>query len=341
VSGLRVARIACRAEPLAELGDRIASVAWASDGSALAAGSLSGQVVISDPTDGAVIELAAHELGALTVAWSPDRRLASGGQDGIVRIVDRTGEPLAEHKGSGWCESLAWAPGGGGCLGAAVGAQVILWHDGGQLETHDAPSTVASVAWSVDGRRLGAAAYGGILWFERGRAAPVSAFEWKGSLLALSVSPSGKLVAVGTQEGSVRVHRLWTGDDLEMSGYTGRITELAWNSSGDVLSVGDADSVTSWTFRGRGPAGSRPDVLGGHGGRVLSLACAPSGRGAERIITGCADGRLRLYSGTDRSAPLAEIDVGAAVASLAWSPTGDSVAFGDAEGRLWLAEVAP
>ena len=162
-------------------------------------------------------------------------------------------------------------------------------------------STVTAVAWSPDGLRVGAAVYGGIRWFEPGVGEEVRSFDWKGSMLSLAVAPTGKWVAAGTQEGTVRVYRLWSADDLEMSGYPGKVTVLGWTPDGNRLSVADSEGVTTWNSKGRGPAGTRPDSLSGHDGRVSALQWNPDGR---RIVTGCTDHLVRVVPGWVRP-PLA------------------------------------
>jgi WD40 repeat protein len=123
----------------ATLDDYVIDLAWSPDGSMLAAASAAGGITLYDAATGALRQaLAGHEDGANVLAWMPsqstdDRKqktdvadespssvlrplssdlLATGGQDGFVRLWDATtGEKIAEAKlGSAWVEHLAWRP---------------------------------------------------------------------------------------------------------------------------------------------------------------------------------------------------------------------------------------
>ena len=327
------------AQRLVDCADRIGTVAWAPQGHAVVAGALSGETVVIDVTStDEVTKLAEHTMGTLSVDWSSNGVVASGGQDGVVRLWSPTSGPVGQVDGSGWCQQLRWDP-AGRHLAAAVGADVIVVDaDGTGGERHvDLGSTVSAVEWSPNGQRVGAAIYGGVRWFEPGNGEEVRTFDWKGSMLSLAVAPTGKWVAAGTQEGTVRVYRLWSADDLEMTGYPGKVTVLGWTADGNRLSVADNAGVTTWNFTGRGPAGTRPDALGSHGGRVTALQWSSDRR---RIATGCTDHFVRVFSGADRSTPDNAFDLGSEIATLRWSPDGVSVAVGCADGGLWILREA-
>jgi len=330
--------MALRAQRISGCADRIAALAWSPHGNAVVAGSLSGETLVVDKTTSESIKLAEHALGTLSVDWSPGGVVASGGQDGVVRLWSPTTGPVGRVEGSGWCQQLRWDP-SGRHLAAAVGTDLIVVDaDGSGGERHlGLGSTVTAVAWSPNGLRVGATVYGGIRWFEPGVGEEVRSFDWKGSMLSLAVAPTGKWVAAGTQEGTVRVYRLWSADDLEMTGYPGKVTVLGWTPDGSRLSVADTEGVTTWNFKGRGPAGTRPDSLSGHDGRVTALQWSPDRR---LIVTGCTDQLVRVYSGSKRAKPDEVFDVGSEISTLAWSPNGSSIAVGAADGSLWMISSA-
>lgn len=320
------------------LGDYASTVAWDATGQWLAVGSLSGETVVIDVAAGAVAELPAHTMGTLAVAWSRGGRLASGGQDGMVRLWSPTDGPIGSVQHRGWCTALAWSPteevlaaGVGSSLGVVrvEGEPSGEWHD-------ELPSTVTSVVWATNGRWAGAGCYGGVHWFEPGVADRVRVMERKGSVLSTAVSGDGRWLAAGNQDAEVKVWRLWSGEDLRMRGFASKVTALAWHPSSTWLSVADEGAVASWSFRGKGPAGTAPAVLQGHEGTVTALDYrVPDGL----LATGATDGTVLFWHSPEARSPMSEAELGTGVAALCWSHDGSVLAVLGADGTV--ATVTP
>ena len=260
------------------------------------AGSLAGDVVLVSTSDGSSEVLQPHEMGALSAAWSSDgRRLAVGGQDGVVRVYDEEGSPVQAIQVSGWATALAWAP-EETMLAIGAGRSLKVVDENG-VELHDfneQMSTVTDVAWSPDGTRVGAAAYAGISWHDVAgpRSGRSRRFNWKGSLLALAVSPDGKWACAGAQDSTVHLWKLWSGRELSMGGYHSKIDRLAFRPDGRRLAVACLGDLTVWDFGKRGPAGTTPAASAGHQNHIEDLAWAPSGKW---LATGGADGRTIVW----------------------------------------------
>ena len=260
------------------------------------AGSLAGDVVLVSTSDGSSEVLQPHEMGALSAAWSSDgRRLAVGGQDGVVRVYDEEGSPVQAIQVSGWATALAWAP-EETMLAIGAGRSLKIVDENG-VELHDfneQMSTVTDVAWSPDGTRVGAAAYAGISWHDVAgpRSGRSRRFNWKGSLLALAVSPDGKWACAGAQDSTVHLWKLWSGRELSMGGYPSKIERLAFRPDGRWLAVACLGDLTVWDFGKRGPAGTTPAASSGHQKHIEDLAWAPSGKW---LATGGADGRTIVW----------------------------------------------
>lgn len=288
-----------------------------------------------DLADGSIEHLPGHVMGTLALDWSRDSRLATGGQDGVVRIWSPTDGPIGRLGARGWCNSLAWSP-NDEVLAAAVGSSVgvvSVERDGEpQGEWHDGmPSTVSSLVWTPNGRWVGAGCYGGVQWFEPGTADAVKVLERKGSVLSVAVSDDGRWLAAGNQDAEVRVWRLWSGDDLRMRGFAGKVMLLDWHPSSKLLSIADAGSVASWSFQGKGPAGRAPEVIDGHDGDVTALSYRASD---GLLVTGAADGMVRAWERPDARRPVWSVEVGAPVSALAWHPTGTALAVTTSTGAL-------
>ena len=329
-------------EAAVRLDDHVGTLSWSADGHRLAAGSLSGAVVVLH--DGAPSSAPpAHGLGTGHVAWAPDAPLlATGGQDGVVRVWDAdTGEVLAVLQAKGWCGGIAWRPDGRE-LAAAVGRAVLRAKvDGSTVVEHlrhdDHPSTVGCLAWTPDGRSLGVGAYGGLWWYQ-GAPRATKHFAWKGALLTVAVSPDGRWVASGNQDASVHCWKLWAGDELAMSGFELKVEAIAWSPDAALLAVGNAGEITLWGFRGKGPRGQKPVQLAGHARRVVALGF---GHGGRLLATAGAEGRLCLWDHRRSSERmLAAHQFDDELTTLAWAPDGRRLAVATDDGTVWTVDTA-
>lgn len=327
--------------PLARLDDYVTAISWSPTGDRLAAASLAGDLAVldasSDGDAGGAHQTGIHPGGSLCLGWSSDGSvLATGGQDGAVLLHHRDGHQSTCHLG-GWVNTLAWSPTDPARLAATSDRDTVLLTADGQVLGRDTgSSTVTSLAWSPDGKRVGAGTYGALSWYSPDGGQPLKRFDWKGSILTLTVAPNGKWVASGNQDNSVHVWRLWTAEELEMTGYAAKVQHLAWDPTSRWLCVGDLGEITCWDFSGRGPRGSRPRSLTGHTRRITGLAFS----GAV-LASASADGTVRLWRSLSAK-PEAIIDLNAGadpdisteIVAMAWHPDGDRLAVGLADGRV-------
>lgn len=322
------------------LDDYITILAISPQGDLLAAGSLAGDAVIATVDGRVVRRLAEHPMGVLSGAWTPDgERLAIGGQDGVVRVYDRTGTELGANHGTAWVSHAAWSP-DGSTLAVADGRHLILCdRDAARLQLYPAvSSTITAVAWATNGKRVGITSYGGITWYDPERLpaeTPARTHQFKGSPLSLVLAPNGKWACAGFQDSSIHLWPLWSGDDLSMSGYPAKIEHLAFRDDSHWMAAACLDELTVWDFSGRGPKGTMPVAGNAHERHISCLAWEPAG---TRLLTGGADGRLALWP-SPRSVrrpltPVDTCDADVAVATVVWHPTGNSVLIGRADGAI-------
>lgn len=325
-----------------QLDDYVGALCVDPHGIQVVAGSLAGEAVLVDNDDGRVLaRLATHPgnggLGGVSaVAWDAQGdRFAVGGHDGVVHVYDRAGGHLRSEQLEGWVAALEWSP-TGPWLAVAAGRRLTLIAD----PVVDAPSrtfdpvgsTITDVAWATNGRRVGVTAYGGVTWYDpddTSSATPVRTYAWKGSLLSLEMSPTGRWACGGAQDASVHLWRLWSGDDLSMSGYPAKIEHLAFGPDGRWMAVACLGEVTVWDFGGNGPAGTTPASGEAHDRHIETLAWRPDG---EVLATGGADGVVALWQAPRRQGaaltPFATIGLGGpgrgddrpAVGALRWTP---------------------
>ena len=217
------------------------------DGDRAVVGSLGGETTVVSTDDGAATPLARHEMGVLSIAWSADgSSVAVGGQDGRVRIYDRAGTELGAVELSAWVTGLAWSP-TAPVLAIGAGRRLLVIDATGTSlhDFDDQRSTVTGVAWSADGSRVGASAYGGVGWHDvvGKRAGRRRRFDWKGSLLTLVTSPDGKWACAGAQDAMVQIWKLWSGKDLTIAGYPSKIERLAFRHDSHWLALACLDEL--------------------------------------------------------------------------------------------------
>ena len=286
-------------------------------------GSLGGDVLLVDTSDGSTFPLKRHEMGALSAAWSSNGSyVASGGQDGYVHIYNSEGIHSGTIEMTEWINALAWSP-EESVLAIGSGKRLTIVNTTGEVlfDFQDQPSTVTDIAWSIDGSRVGISAYGGVGWHDVSgpRSGRRKRFDWKGSLLALKVSPDGKWACAGAQDSEVHLWKLWSGKDLSMRGYPSKIEKIAFSDDSRWLAVACLGELSIWDFSGKGPAGTEPASASEQNNHIEDLAWSPS---CESIVTVGADGRTIIWKRPSRAGqkllPLAMIGISVATSRVRW-----------------------
>jgi WD40 repeat protein len=296
-------------------------VAFDRTGALLALGAADGQLVVLDAATGASRWETRLPDSVSTVAFSPaDDRLAVACFDGRTRLYRSDGELLSTLPGAkgGWVEWVAWSK--RGQLATAQGRGVRVWTADGQpvLETPPHESTISGVGFSPDGSRLLTSCYGAVRLFPLEAGVEARTLSWKSSLLSLTPSPDGKVIAVATQDNSVHFWRLASGKDSEMSGYPAKPTALAWSPDSKLLCTGGGADICGWRFVGRGPEGSEPLILRGHEQPITRLAYSRQGL----LASGALDGDVLTWDPAADATPIGIAPLGDEPAELAFSPDG-------------------
>ena len=329
----------------AAVGDYAIAGGWILRGEALVAGDAEGGVYAFDGESGATAwsQRGVHEGGVLAVAIHPNgSAFATAGQDGRVLIWNAAEGQVSRaiDVGSGWVEKVAWSP-DGQRLAASCSRQVYVYDaDGAELwRSDDHPSTVSAIAWS-SARELATACYGRVSFFGAANGKIRQKLEWQGSLVSMVLSPDGGIVVCGSQDNSVHFWRRSTGQDSEMFGYPGKPSALAFDDTGTLLATSGGDAVTVWSFRKKGPEGTRPGVLEFHTESVTTLAFAP---GAMRLASGGRDGAVVVWSlrRSGKGGLVGAEDLGVPVSELYWRPDGGALAALDARGGVMVWQIAP
>ena len=316
------------------LGD-VLGVAWSGDGKWLATASRDQTTKVWDPETGKeLLSLSDHRGSVRTVAWSPDGKLATGGEDGTVKVWDSRSKcslgtellTLRGHRGG--VVSVAWGPGGSKIATGSWDGTAKVWDaktgNEKKLPTLDGHSgQVGSVAWSPDGKRLVTSGQ------DRIATDPI-AIVWDADtgevLHALSLphddaasvawsvawSPTDKRLALGSADGAVEVWDADTGKRLQPLGRHDQQSTKSFGT-GDCQYIHGQEHINehnvnelAWYKDGKHLATASWDgtakVWGLETGKVQTLSghCGPVYRVAwspdgKRLVTGGWDGTARVW----------------------------------------------
>jgi WD40 repeat protein len=309
-----------------------------------------------------------HTKEVTSVAYSPDGTLlAAGSVDRTVRLWNAAtrqpfGEPLRGHHRT--VTKVVFSPDGKILASGSADGAIILWNLDTQGEIGRLPAAGGGITDMVFARG------GDVLAVGNSREAGI--FLWNvstltriadppsvhtGAIHSLSLSPDGKYMASGGEDGRIVLWDTGTWRPLgeftrpgELSGTAcpcanqpntssdsgaGTIDSLAFSPDGKLLASASNvdDTVTLWDVATRVPAGQ---PLAGHKGSVTYLAFSPDGK---TIASGSLDDTIIIWDLSSRSAlgrPLNGHRNG--VLSLAFSPDGQTLAssgFNEAAVFLW------
>lgn len=317
----------------------VSSVSLSADGRVIASASGDGTIGLWEREPPRLLrQIRSPEPVVLTcVAQSPDgERLASGGADGQLLLIDLDGTVLAHFKAhEQWISSVAFSPDGRRIASGGADGSVRVWDSvgtplGPPLYGHG--EVVTSVAFSADGQVL---ASGGAdatvrLWDVQGLL--LSRFKaHRSNANGLAFASAGTVIATAGADRRLCLWDLRGNLIAEQEQHENFVHALASSLDGKLLASGDANGMlVIWDGSGTPVAGP----IQAHPRTIASLAFSPDGT----IASGSDDGTVRLWdaSGT----PLASISSGAdSVFAVAFSPDAKTIAGGSNDGtvRLWEA----
>jgi WD40 repeat protein len=241
---------------IANLPERILSLAWRTNGLAVAGGSpgRAGEAVVVDPSSGRLqMSLLSASDSVPVVRFSPDgTRIAVGGTDGVIAIFDSlTGarlKVLPAH--ADWVMALDWSADAGRIVSAsrdrtARVADALSGEGVASFTEHG--SSVWAAVFEPEGKRVWSSGrdHNIRIWDAAGSDLR-STFQTGGAeVTALLAVPAGVLSA--WDDGVVRLHPWKTPEKAEIYQIGGRVLSLAADATGARFAAGTHDGgVRIW-----------------------------------------------------------------------------------------------
>jgi WD40 repeat protein len=287
--------------------DKIWSVAFSPDGTALATGSEDQSMKLWDIASGTCRTFLCHNHSVNSVAFSPSGlSLASAGEDGFVKVWE-TKRGLHQWTGRSHlagvnavvfsADGKLLASGGGDDF--RVG-EVRIWDaiKGRELAQFAHPGEVLTLAFSPQGRYLASADFAGAikLWDLEKRILRATLQGHVGAVWSVAFGFRGRTLVSGGEDGKLKVWDLQRLEEYaELQGNTYGVLALACPPDGEYLAVGSFDgTVALWELA----MGECKTVLGRHASPVFSVTFSPKG---DRVASASLDAIVALWdSGLER-----------------------------------------
>lgn len=260
-----------------------------------------------------------------SAAWSADgRRLAIGYPDGTAYVWDVSNGSVVQTLRAGWTavRALAWSSSGALAMGMDDGT-VLLWTLEGTLRRKSLTGhtgQILSVAFSSDGQRLATASLDRTVQIWNTQIPElVRSLPFKAEPGALTFSPDGRGVIVGTESGELGWYNVETGTaDKPFVAKGAAVRHLSLAKSGRQLVAGLASGgIALFNLEDR----KQLQTYLGHSGPVNAVSLSPDGR---RMVSIGRDLTLRWW---DLSKPDSEVKrLNMVMNDVLWSPDGSAVA---------------
>jgi len=228
-------------------------VAWSPPGDVLA--TASGRTLRFWNMSGQLLnEVTEHPSTIADIAWRPrSNELASVAYGQLALWKPDRPEPVREFTWKGSMLALAWSPHGRYIATGDQDSSVHFWivKTGHELMMYGYPTKVRTLSWDSVGRYL--ATGGGphvTIWDCDGKGpagtTPIAVDRRRTLITALAFRPSGAVLAVGGEDGALRIWRVGKeSEKLGAANLGAEISKVAWHPSGRSLAASTATGTVA------------------------------------------------------------------------------------------------
>jgi WD40 repeat protein len=220
------------------------------------------------------------QVGYSLVALAPDGGMAASHAGNNIRVIDGAGKELQTFGCRNYSQQFALSPGGRYVAATDAGPrgsgyQLRVWNIASGQETKvpddesENRSYPSRMLFSPDARILAAAYYAGANNQVEAIESASGLLRWSVavpqglSLTAMAFSPTGRTLAIGLSDGSLRLADVATGVVASSPAiHRGAVQALAFSPAGTLLASGSADTTAIiWDVaKLRGQPGARPSA---------------------------------------------------------------------------------
>lgn len=151
----------------------------------------------------------------------------------------------------------------------------------------------------------------------------------------IKMSPDGQRIAVGGQDGNIRIYDADGQQQAMWEGHTAELFSVDWSANGDYLASGSSDG----TIRIWDQNGTTVKTLDDHGGGVANVVFSPD---SQYLVSTSSDETVRLWQ-VDGPGQVALPQHQAYTHGVDWSPDGTHLISGDTNGiiKVWRRGESP